>query len=159
MAKEIERKFLVRNTGYRMSATGVKRLRQGYLSLDPHATVRVRIADGHGYLTVKGINVGAVRNEWEYEIPVEEAEEMLAACAVSTVIDKTRLIVPAGNGLNWEVDEFGGTHAGLTVAEIELPDESTPVPPASFIGREVTGDARYYNSSLAAADAPTPPCS
>ena len=158
MAKEIERKFLVRNTDYRKAATCERHLRQAYLSLDPRATVRVRVADGRGFLTVKGLNSGAVRNEWEYEIPVGDAEEMLAECAVSTVIDKRRLIVPAGNGLQWEIDEFGGAHAGLTVAEIELPDASSPLPPAPFIRREVTGDVRYYKTSHAAAEATTPPC-
>lgn len=153
MAKEIERKFLVRDESYKTLATERRELVQAYLSADPKATVRVRIADGRGYLTVKGRNSGAVRDEWEYEIPARDAEEMIERCSSGTVITKTRHIIPAGKGLKWDVDEFHGAHEGLVVAEIELPDKETTFPLPEFIGREVTGDARYYNSSLSASGA------
>ena len=148
MALEIERKFLVTDDSYRALATGHTHMAQGYLSTDPDATVRVRIADGRARLTVKSRNRGAVRGEWEYEIPAEDARAMLESCCGTRMIEKTRYFVPAGNGLVWEVDEFAGRHAGLVVAEIELPAEDTTFEKASFIGQEVTGDIRYYNSTL-----------
>lgn len=148
MSKEIERKFLVKDKTYRQKARQVRHITQGYLSLDPDRTVRVRLADGRGYITVKTRNHGAVRGEWEYEIPAEDAAEMLDACT-GTVIDKHRYVVAAGGGLSWEVDEFHGIHDGLVVAEIELPAADTAVPEAGFIGEEVTDDARYFNSALA----------
>lgn len=148
MAKEIERKYLVTNDCYKELAVGSHHIVQGYLSTEPRATVRIRIYDEQGYITVKGITEGIRRDEWEYSIPVEEARAMLSLCG-SKVIDKTRWLVPASENLVWEVDEFHGRHRGLTVAEIELPSETTPVPPASFIGREVSGEPEYYNSSLA----------
>lgn len=147
MAKEIERKFLVTDSSYRDMASAERHIVQGYLSRDPRATVRVRIADGRAWLTVKGRNDGAVRDEWEYEIPVSDARDMLGRCAAGRVIEKTRYIVDYG-GRSWEVDEFGGELSGLTVAEIELDsaDEQPELPP--FVGDEVTGDPRYYNSAL-----------
>lgn len=147
MAKEIERKFLVTDSSYRAMASAERRIVQGYLSRDPRATVRVRIADGRAWLTVKGRNEGAVRDEWEYEIPASDARDMLWRCATGRVIEKTRYIVDYA-GRRWEVDEFGGELSGLTVAEIELTsaDEQPELPP--FIGTEVTGDPRYYNSAL-----------
>lgn len=123
---------------------------QGYLSVDPEATVRVRIAGDKAYLTVKGRNSGASRSEWEYQIPVSEASEMLITCSRSRLIEKVRYIVPAENGLMWEIDEFRGALDGLVVAEIEIPSEDTDIVLPAFIGREVTGDPKYYNSSLAA---------
>lgn len=147
MAKEIERKFLVTDNSYRAMASAERHIVQGYLSRDPRATVRVRIADGRAWLTVKGRNDGAVRDEWEYEIPMSDARDMLGRCAMGRVIEKTRYIVDYG-GRRWEVDEFGGELSGLTVAEIELDsaDEQPELPP--FVGDEVTGDPRYYNSAL-----------
>ncbi len=148
MALEIERKFLVTDESYRALATHATPMAQGYLSTDPDATVRVRIAGDRARLTVKSRNRGAVRGEWEYDIPAEDARAMLEGCCGRRVIEKTRYYVPAGNGLVWEVDEFGGRHAGLVLAEIELPAEDTPFEMAPFIGEEVTGDVRYYNSTL-----------
>lgn len=147
MAKEIERKFLVTDSSYRTMASAERHIVQGYLSRDPRATVRVRIADGRAWLTVKGRNDGAVRDEWEYEIPLSDARDMLSRCATGRVIEKTRYIVDY-DGRRWEVDEFGGELRGLTVAEIELTsaDEQPELPP--FVGDEVTGDPRYYNSAL-----------
>lgn len=149
MSKEIERKFLVRSSEYRDLATQKKEMMQGYLSLDPDATVRVRIVDEEAFITVKSRNKGAVRNEWEYSIPVDEGTEMLKTCCKSRLIEKTRYIVEAGDGLKWEIDEFHGSLDGLVVAEIELPEEDYPVILPEFVGKEVTGDPRYYNSSLA----------
>lgn len=154
MAKEIERKFLVNGDGYKSAATGCRHIEQGYLSTSADATVRVRIADERGFITVKSRNRGAERGEWEYEIPVADARAMIALCGGNT-LRKTRWLVPAGEGLTWEVDEFGGRLDGLTVAEIELPATDTPLPPLPpFIGREVTGDPRYYNSQLVSGPSP-----
>ena len=159
MAKEIERKFLVKDESFKSLATEKHEICQAYLSTRPEATVRVRVLDSEAYITVKGRNSGAVRREWEYAIPVDDALEMLGQCVEqgTVAIEKTRYIVPAGDsGLRWEVDEFRGAHAGLVVAEIELPDEGYALGTLpGFIGREVTGDARYYNSALASsADTP-----
>lgn len=144
MGIEIERKFLVVGEGWR-GGDGV-RVRQGYLSRDPERTVRVRIAGGRAFLAIKGFTRGAVRSEFEYEIPVLEAEQILSLCQ-GGVLEKTRHLVPFG-GFRWEVDEFHGRRAGLVLAEIELshPDEAFPRPP--WLGPEVTGDPRYFNSSL-----------
>lgn len=147
MAKEIERKFLVRDPeAARAAATGSRHIRQGYLSADPEATVRVRLADDRGYLTVKSRNRGAERDEWEYEIPARDAEEMLRLSR-TPVIDKTRWLVPYG-GHVWEVDEFRSPRQ-LIVAEVELgsADEKLELP--AWVGEEVTGDPAYYNSNLA----------
>ena len=147
MAKEIERKFLVVGDSYKALATMSDEIAQGYLSTEPDRTVRVRIKGGKAFVTVKTRNQGITRNEWEYEIPVADACEMLGCCG--TVLRKTRHYVPAGEGLTWEVDEFHNPQPGLTVAEIELPSEDTPFAIPSFIGKEVSGAPAYYNSSLA----------
>lgn len=147
MGKEIERKFLVATDSYREMAITRIEICQGYLSRQREATVRVRIAGHKAFLTVKGPNTGAVRDEWEYSLPVDDAREMLRNVAQGPVIEKTRYIVPFG-GLTWEVDEFHGSLEGLRVAEVELPSADTAVPRPSFIGREVTGDPAYYNSNL-----------
>lgn len=147
MAKEIERKFLVTNTSYRDMSAAEKLIVQAYLNRDPKATVRVRIIDSKAFLTVKGKNEGALRDEWEYPIPVSDARGMIARCASGRVIEKTRFIVPF-EGYKWEIDEFGGDLKGLVVAEIELPTEDAKFVLPPFVGEEVTGDPRYYNSSL-----------
>lgn len=147
MAKEIERKYLVTDTSYREVATEKRHIIQAYLNRDPKATVRVRIAGDMAFLTIKGKNSGAVRDEWEYTIPISDARNMIERCATGRIIEKTRYIVPFGGHL-WEVDEFGGELEGLTVAEIELPSADTEFSLPSFIGDELTGDPRYYNSSL-----------
>ena len=148
MAKEIERKFLVNDMSFLSHAVSKYEIAQGYLSTDPDATVRVRLSDKQAWLTVKSRNHGAVRGEWEYPVPLQEAAEMLAACCGSRKIEKTRYIVDAGNGLKWEVDVFHGRHEGLVMAEIELPEADTPFSRPAFIGREVTDDPAYYNSVL-----------
>lgn len=150
MAKETERKFLVNDTSYKGLAVKAYEIAQGYLSVDADRTVRIRIKGNKAYITVKTRNVGLTRNEWEYEIPVDDAREMLSAC-VGIVITKTRYIVPATNGLYWEIDEFHGHHGGLILAEIELPCDDFSIEIPSFIGKEVSDNPAYYNSSLSKA--------
>ena len=146
MAIEIERKFLVVGDEWRQ-APGVA-YAQGYLNRDKARTVRVRVAAGRAWLTVKGANTGATRAEFEYEIPVPDAEQLLALCDGPLVRKLRRVIVHAG--ATWEVDEFLGDNAGLVVAEIELPAEDAAFEPPPWLGAEVTHDPRYFNSSLAA---------
>lgn len=151
MAKEIERKFLVCSDCFLSQSTACRHITQFYLTADPARTVRVRIADDGAWLTVKGLTRGCTRNEWEYAIPADDARAM-QAMAVGRVVSKRRYLVPAGKDLCWEVDVFDGSLAGLSVAEIELPAEDTPFARPDFVGREVTGDAAYYNQQLALAD-------
>lgn len=146
MALEIERKFLVADQSFRELATSQIHIKQGYLSRDADATVRIRIANDNAYLTVKTRNDGCVRNEFEYAIPADDAEAMLAICK-GFVIDKTRHIVPFG-GHTWEVDEFHGALDGVTLAEIELPSADAEFQTPPFIGKEVTGQPEYYNSNI-----------
>lgn len=148
MAKEIERKFLVKDNSFAKMATESCDIRQTYLSDRPEATVRLRVRGDRAYMTVKGKNSGAVRDEWEFEIPVADAEEMASRLAGGWSIDKTRHIVPYGGHL-WEVDVFHGRHEGLILAEVELDDADAGIELPPFTGREVTGDAAYYNSVLA----------
>lgn len=147
MAKEIERKFLV-SGDFKQEACDSFRLVQGYISTDPDRTVRVRIKGEQGFLTIKGQSSedGLSRFEWEKEIPVSEALELMNLC-VSGVIDKTRYLVPYG-GHTYEVDVFHGANEGLVLAEIELADEQEMFEKPSWLGEEVTGDVRYYNSML-----------
>lgn len=147
MAKEIERKFLVKTTNYRDIAKAKQSIKQGYLSTRKEATVRVRIKNQSVYITIKGVSNGATRDEWEYPIPLSDAVEMLKICQ-GNIIEKERYIVEI-DGYTWEVDEFHGVHEGLIVAEIELTDEKETFPIPSFIGEEVTGNVNYYNSTLA----------
>lgn len=147
MAQEIERKFLV--TGeFKSLASRQTRIVQGYLNSVPERTVRVRIKGDKGYLTIKGIGnaSGASRFEWEKEISLQEAEQLLAICEPG-VIDKIRYLVPSGHH-TFEVDEFFGENEGLTVAEVELNSEDEAFVKPTFIGEEVTGDSKYYNSML-----------
>ena len=147
MAQEIERKFLV--TGeFKNLATKSIRITQAYLSSVSERTVRIRIKGDKGFITIKGIgsDSGASRFEWEKEITVAEAEELLKICE-SGLIDKTRYLVPVGNH-TFEVDEFYGDNEGLVVAEVELESENEAFEKPAFLGREVTGDVKYYNSRL-----------
>lgn len=146
MALEIERKYLVKDSSFVALAASATAIRQGYLSRDADATVRVRIKGEKAYLTVKTRNRGCVRSEFEYEVPVADAEAMLSACK-GLVIDKTRYVVPLG-GYNWEVDLFHGALEGIVVAEIELPSEDAEFAVPPFIGEEVTGKPEYYNSNI-----------
>mgnify|MGYP000195206852 CR=1 FL=1 len=147
MPQEIERKFLV--TGdYKSQAYAQNHIVQGYISSARGRTVRVRIRDTKGYLTIKGAAnaSGTSRYEWEKEIPLNEAEDLMKLCEPG-IIDKTRYLVRSGNH-TFEVDEFYGENAGLVVAEVELSAENEPFEKPDFIGQEVTGDVRYYNSQL-----------
>lgn len=144
---EIERKFLVASLSDCLrGATSSLHIAQGYISRDPSRTVRVRIKGSHGFLTIKGLTHGCSRFEWEKEIPLEEAEALLKLCEGS-VIDKTRYLVPCERK-TFEVDVFHGAHEGLVVAEIELSREDEAFERPSWLGLEVTGDPRYYNSNL-----------
>lgn len=145
MPAEIERKFLVADDAWRAGAVGTRYV-QGYLSRDPERTVRVRRAGDRAFLTIKGISRGISRPEFEYAIPVAQAEDLFALC-LGPLIEKTRTIVEY-SGKRWEVDEFAGDNAGLVVAEIELKgeDEVFDLPP--WAGAEVSDDPRYFNSSL-----------
>lgn len=145
MALEIERKFLITGDGWQSS--DATRLVQGYLNRDKARTVRVRVAGDVAFLTIKGINHGATRQEFEYPIPLADAAAMLQLCD-GPLIDKTRHRVSYG-GLIWEIDEFHGENAGLIMAEVELSSEQQSFAKPAWLGLEVTGDARYYNSSLA----------
>ncbi|MDE7154297.1 MAG: CYTH domain-containing protein [Muribaculaceae bacterium] len=149
MAKEIERKFLVVNNLYETMAESCHHIVQGYVSLRPEGTVRVRIRDNQAFITIKGLTRGAERDEWEYPVPLADALQMLERVTEGAVIDKERFMVPYGGHL-WEVDRFSGVYAGMVVAEIELDSADTEFPLPPFIGAEVTGDPSYYNSSLAA---------
>ncbi len=140
MAKEIERKFLLRSEAWRASAGPGTPYRQGYLSTDKARTVRVRLAGEHGYLTVKGITVGASRDEFEYEIPAADARAMLDTLCERS-IEKTRYRI-AHEGHTWEVDAFAGANAGLVVAEIELASEDEAFARPAWLGEEVTADPR-----------------
>lgn len=147
--KEIERKFLVCGE-FRSQATSSERICQGYLNSSKERTVRVRTKGDKAYITVKGPSApGSVsRFEWEKEIPVDEALELLNL-AESGVIDKTRYLVPNTDGVHtWEIDEFHGANEGLVVAEIELSGEDESFDKPAFVGEEVSSDSRYFNSAL-----------
>jgi CYTH domain-containing protein len=147
MSTEIERKFLVQGTEWRQGKP--VRLRQGYLNRDKQRTVRVRIAGSRAYLTVKGLTQGVSRPEFEYEIPLHDGEALLALCE-GPPLEKIRYTQQHA-GATWEVDEFLGANAGLVIAEIELKDERQVFQRPPWLSTEVTGDPRYFNSSLIAA--------
>ena len=147
---EIERKYLVTSDSYKQMAVARYHICQGYISREKTGTVRIRITDDKAYLTIKGKPAAGhfARYEWEKEIDVQEAKELIQLCQ-GTIIDKTRWIVPAAeDGLKWEVDEFHGKHAGLTLAEIELTSEEQEVEKPDFVGEDVTSDSRYYNANM-----------
>ncbi len=146
MAKEIERKYLVKGNQWKTLAQGMV-YRQGYIPTVGKQTVRVRIVGNQGYLTIKGENVGATRSEFEYPIPVQDAAEMLHTLCDRPLIEKTRYKIPQGD-LVWEVDEFAGENAGLVIAEVELQEENQQIELPEWIERQVT-DPKYYNSNLA----------
>lgn len=145
MGVEIERKFLLAGDGWRALGTAVP-MRQGYLSSDKARVVRVRIEGDHAYITIKGKSSGVTRGEWEYPVPVADAEELLALCE-QPLVEKVRRRIEY-QGHTWEVDEFFGVNQGLVVAEIELKAEDEAFAKPGWIGADVTDDPRYYNSSL-----------
>lgn len=158
---ETERKFLVKDDSYKKDAVKSCRIKQGYIAHDGGNTVRVRIRDNEGFITIKGPFKGLGRPEWEKLIPVDEAEELLQLCH-GGFIDKTRHIIPCERFLDsaqgaplemtktlfFEVDEFHGDNEGLVMAEIELPSDDADFPRPEWLGEEVTGDKHYYNSYL-----------
>lgn len=152
---EIERKFLVVGDSFLTQAARHYEIEQGYLCKDPERTIRIRIRDARAFLTIKSTEDSATlaRFEWEKEIDVQDARQLLALCLPSP-IRKTRYIVPATGpegedaGLKWEIDVFHGAHEGLRIAEIELPAADTPFAKPDFAGDEVTGNPAYYNSNL-----------
>jgi adenylate cyclase len=146
--QEIERKFLVKTDAFKTEAFKQTRITQGYLSSIPERTVRIRVKGDKGYITIKGIgnDSGASRFEWEKEIPVTEVMDLMKIAELG-VIDKTRYQVKKGNH-TYEVDEFYGENQGLVVAEIELQNEDESFEKPDWLGEEVTGDKRYYNSML-----------
>jgi adenylate cyclase len=148
VGREIERKFLVRDPSVVEHVSGTP-IRQGYLSTDPDRTVRVRRAGERAYITIKGRARGPSRAEYEYEVPAEDAAELLDALCLRPILEKTRYrILHAGR--TWEVDVFGSDNAGLVTAEIELPDEDVEVDIPDWVGPEVTGDGRFVNANLVA---------
>ncbi len=147
MAQEIERKFLVTADSWRPLATGQPYC-QGYIATArPGHSVRVRLAGDRGYLTIKGPTQGLTRAEFEYPIPVADAQAMLSTLCDRPFIEKTRYRLPRGEVV-WEIDEFAGENVGLIVAEVELQSENQPLDLPDWVGREVSGEARYYNASL-----------
>ncbi len=145
MAIEIERKFLVKEESWPKKNPVL--YMQGYLSLDTERVVRVRVADDRGYLTIKGKNEGVARLEFEYEIPVEDAKEILEKLAIRPIIVKYRYRIEYA-GFVWEVDRFLGENEGLVIAEVELKEKNRHPPLPPWVGAEVTGDPRYYNANL-----------
>lgn len=145
---EIERKFLVKVSDYKKEAHRKTKIIQGYLTKDPKRTVRVRIRENQGFLTIKGISSkdGLSRFEWEKEIPINEAKELITLC-LPTIIEKTRYEVTY-KGVLFEVDEFEGTHSGLVLVEVELNSTEDIFEKPIWVGKEVTGDEKYYNSYL-----------
>lgn len=148
MSVEIERKFLPKNNAWRRDVHESQRLRQGYLNNETRCSVRVRTSGERAWLNIKSVTIGARRQEFEYEIPLDEADKMLDTLSLRPLIEKVRHFVKVGRHV-WEIDEFEGDNAGLIVAEIELehPEEEFIKP--DWVGEEVTFDARYYNTSLA----------
>jgi CYTH domain-containing protein len=148
MTLEIERKFLVDNEEWRSLASSGMLYRQGYIYTHNTTTVRVRVSGHQGYLTIKGSTTGSTRTEFEYPIPLEDAQEMLETLCDRPLIEKIRYKLQQGE-LVWEIDEFRGAHEGLILAEVELKDENQALDLPHWIGKEVTADPRYYNANLA----------
>ena len=148
MSLEIERKFLVKNDDFKNQSFQKKTIKQGYLNSDKHRTVRIRVSDNRAYITIKGKsnNSGTTRFEWEKEINLKEAENLLLLCEPA-IIEKTRYLVKVNNHI-FEVDEFYGDNKGLVIAELELNSEIEKFEKPSWLAQEVTGDVKYYNSSI-----------
>ncbi|OGV46014.1 MAG: adenylate cyclase [Lentisphaerae bacterium GWF2_44_16] len=147
MAKEIERKYLLKDDSWRNSATG-HLCSQGYISTDKNCVVRIRVSKGKGYITIKGKLENISRPEYEYEIPLKDAQGFLEKFCGKTLIEKTRYALEYKGHL-WEIDEFHGNNSGLILAEIELENEEEKFELPEWAGKDVTDDFRYYNSYLA----------
>lgn len=147
MGKEIERKFLISNDSWKTEVSETNYISQGYLNSSKDRTVRVRITNEKAWITIKSKNIGATRSEFEYEIPLEDAKELLTLCE-KPLITKHRNIIKHGEHI-WELDVFHENNEGLIIAEIELNSEEETFIKPNWAGKEVTNDARYYNSNLA----------
>ena len=147
MGREIERKFLVTNDSWRADADAGEVCKQGYLAVGPPVAVRVRVMGGRAWINVKKATLDIVRDEFEYLIPISDAEQMLHGLCKGHAIEKRRHKL-AHEGFVWEIDVFEGVNVGLVVAEVELEDAACSVPLPPWIGREVSGDPRYLNTSL-----------
>jgi adenylate cyclase len=148
MATEVERKFLIKNDAWRDQVESEVHIMQGYLANNAGLTVRVRVKGDEAFLTVKGATEGISRAEFEYPIPVEDAESMLEELAISPPVDKVRYKIPVGDHV-WELDVFAGENAGLVMAEVELGAEDEAFEMPAWAGEEVSADPRYYNVNLA----------
>ncbi|MGB0891664.1 MAG: CYTH domain-containing protein [Flavobacteriaceae bacterium] len=148
MSVEIERKFLVKNDDFKNESHAQKNIKQGYLNSDKNRTVRIRISNDNAFITIKGKSnsSGTTRFEWEEKIKEQDAENLLLLCE-SSIIDKTRYLVTVNNH-TFEVDEFYGNNKGLVIAEVELTSENENFSKPSWLGKEVTGNIKYYNSSI-----------
>ena len=146
MAIEIERKYLVINDSWKTDIQGIFSIKQGYLNLEPESNVRVRVKDDKGYLTIKGEPNNISRQEFEYEIPIEDAEKILTLCQ-SPIIEKVRYEILIEDHI-WEIDEFSGKNQGLIIAEIELTSEEQAYEKPKWLGKEVSNNPDYYNLSL-----------
>jgi adenylate cyclase len=147
MATEIERKFLIKNDAWRSQVESASCISQGYLVADANVTVRVRLRGDQAFLTIKGVAKGISRSEFEYPVPVADAQVMLQGLTALAPVEKVRHLIRVGDHL-WELDVFGGENAGLAMAEIELAAEDEPFVLPAWAGEEVTGDPRYYNAYL-----------
>lgn len=148
MAQEIERKFLLKNDEWRKLTKGVL-YRQGYLSTAPERTVRVRVVGEKAYFTVKGLTKGLTRVEFEYEIPLEDANQLLDELCQRPIIEKLRHKLDFA-GFTWEIDEYLGENQGLTIAEVELDSENQAFELPSWVGKDVSDEPKYYNANLVA---------
>lgn len=147
MATEIERKFLLLNDNWRGNVHDKKKIRQGYLANTEHGSVRIRVADSEASLNIKSMTIGVTRTEYEYPIPVKDAEELLKNLCIGPLVVKTRYYLELGKHL-WEIDVFEGENSGLVVAEIELTHPREEFLRPEWLGEEVTEDERYYNFAL-----------
>lgn len=148
MADEIERKFLVRSSNWRSSVAETTKIKQGYIAVNERCAIRIRTSNAHATLTIKSAGLNIVRKEYEYSIPVGDAEEMLANFCADQFVEKTRYCVNHETDM-WEVDVFEGLNQGLVIAEIELESEDQAVTLPDWVGTEVSGDAKYLNNNLA----------
>jgi len=147
MAREIERKFLLRDDSWRSQITHSTLMRQGYLTSSPGVSIRVRVAGSEAFLNLKSATLGISRHEFEYPVPLADAEQMLALFCGERCLDKTRHYLPQPPH-TWEIDEFHGANAGLVVAEIELTSETDSFARPAWLGEEVSAERRYYNVCL-----------
>ena len=146
MGIEIEKKFLLKNEDWKRQCTEGVQIKQGYLNSHTERTVRIRISGGNGEITIKGKTENLTRKEFEYQIPYEEALSLIQLCE-TPIIEKTRFKIKQEN-LTWEIDQFGGENIGLIIAEVELESENQILTLPSWVGKEVSQDSKYYNSSL-----------